>query len=121
MRISDWSSDVCSSDLMKFHGIYQQDDRELRDERRRQKLEPAYQFMIRVRLPGGVCTPAQWLKMDELASAHGGETLRLTTRQTFQYPWVLKDSLRPIIQGMHETPLDTIVACGDAMRGVERK
>src|SRR3546814_3195713 len=70
--------------LMKFHGIYQQDDRELRDERRRQKLEPAYQFMIRVRLPGGVCTPAQWLKMDELARAHGGETLRLTTRQTFQ-------------------------------------
>jgi len=47
--------------LMKFHGIYQQDDRDVRDERRRQKLEPAYQFMIRVRLPGGVCTPAQWL------------------------------------------------------------
>src|SRR3546814_3032868 len=92
--------------LMKFHGIYQQDDRELRDERRRQKLEPAYQFMIRVRLPGGVCTPAQWLKMDELARAHGGETLRLTTRQTFQYHWVLKDSLRPIIQGLHETLLD---------------
>ena len=55
--------------LMKFHGIYQQDDRDLRDERRRQKLEPAYQFMIRVRLPGGVCTPAQWLKLDELARA----------------------------------------------------
>src|SRR3546814_4425840 len=103
---------------MKFHGIYQQDDRELRDERRRQKLEPAYQFMIRVRLPGGVCTPAQWLKMDELARAHGGETLRLTTRQTFQYHWVLKDSLRPIIQGLHETLLDTIAACGDDSRGV---
>ena len=58
--------------LMKFHGIYQQDDRDLRDERRRQKLEPAYQFMIRVRLPGGVCSPAQWLKLDELARAHGG-------------------------------------------------
>ena len=81
--------------LMKFHGIYQQDDRDLRDERRRQKLEPAYQFMIRVRLPGGVCTPAQWLKLDELARAHGGETLRITTRQTFQFHWVLKDSLRP--------------------------
>ena len=79
---------------MKFHGIYQQDDRDLRDERRRQKLEPAYQFMIRVRLPGGVCTPAQWLKLDELARAHGGETLRITTRQTFQFHWVLKDSLR---------------------------
>lgn len=104
--------------LMKFHGIYQQDDRDLRDERRRQKLEPAYQFMIRVRLPGGVCTPAQWLKLDELARAHGGETLRITIRQTFQFHWVLKDSLRPIIQGLHETLLDTIAACGDDSRGV---
>lgn len=104
--------------LMKFHGMYQQDDRDVRDERRRQKLEPAYQFMIRVRLPGGVCTPAQWLKLDELARAHGGETLRLTTRQTFQFHWVLKDSLRPVIQGLHETLLDTIAACGDDSRGV---
>jgi sulfite reductase (NADPH) hemoprotein beta-component len=104
--------------LMKFHGIYQQDDRDLRDERRRQKLEPAYQFMIRVRMPGGVCTPAQWLKLDELARAHGGETLRITTRQTFQFHWVLKDSLRPIVQGLHETLLDTIAACGDDSRGV---
>jgi len=104
--------------LMKFHGIYQQDDRDLRDERRRQKLEPAYQFMIRVRLPGGVCTPEQWLKLDELACAHGGETLRLTTRQTFQFHWVLKGSLRPIIRGLHETLLDTVAACGDDSRGV---
>ncbi|API58769.1 sulfite reductase subunit beta [Tardibacter chloracetimidivorans] len=104
--------------LMKFHGIYQQDDRDLRDERRRQKLEPAFQFMIRVRLPGGVCTPAQWLKLDELARSYGGETLRITTRQTFQFHWVLKDSLRPIIQALHETLLDTIAACGDDSRGV---
>ncbi len=104
--------------LMKFHGIYQQDDRDVRDERRRQRLEPAYQFMIRVRLPGGVCSPAQWLKLDELARAHGGETLRITTRQTFQFHWVLKGSLRPIIQGLHETLLDTIAACGDDSRGV---
>ncbi|MCK9541829.1 MAG: NADPH-dependent assimilatory sulfite reductase hemoprotein subunit [Novosphingobium sp.] len=104
--------------LMKFHGIYQQDDRDVRDERRRQKLEPAFQFMIRVRLPGGVCTPAQWLKLDELARAHGGETLRITTRQTFQFHWVLKDSLRPIIQGLHDTLLDTVAACGDDSRGV---
>ena len=104
--------------LMKFHGIYQQDDRDLRDERRRQKLEPAFQFMIRVRLPGGVCTPQQWLKLDELARVHGGETLRITTRQTFQFHWVLKDSLRPIIQGLHDTLLDTVAACGDDSRGV---
>ena len=104
--------------LMKFHGIYQQDDRDLRDERRRQKLEPAFQFMIRVRLPGGVCTPAQWLKIDELARAYGGQTLRLTTRQTFQFHWVLKDNLRATIQGLHNALLDTIAACGDDTRGV---
>jgi len=104
--------------LMKFQGIYQQDDRDLRDERRRQRLEPAYQFMVRVRLPGGVCTTEQWLRVDELARQHGGDTLRLTTRQTFQFHWVLKDSLRPLIQGLHEVLLDTIAACGDDSRGV---
>ncbi|HEY1607581.1 MAG TPA: NADPH-dependent assimilatory sulfite reductase hemoprotein subunit [Allosphingosinicella sp.] len=104
--------------LMKFHGIYQQDDRDIRDERRRQKLEPAYTFMVRVRLPGGVCTPEQWLKLDELARLHGGETLRLTTRQTFQFHWVLKEDLRPTIQGLHDVLLDTIAACGDDSRGV---
>ncbi|MGH8665904.1 MAG: NADPH-dependent assimilatory sulfite reductase hemoprotein subunit [Burkholderiales bacterium] len=104
--------------LMKFHGIYQQDDRDLRDERRRQKLEPAYQFMVRVRLPGGVCTPRQWLKLDQLARAHGRETLRLTTRQTFQFHWVLKRDLRATLQGLHAVLLDTIAACGDDARGV---
>jgi len=117
-RITGAVPDADDVKLMKFHGIYQQDDRDVRDERRRQKLEPAYQFMIRVRLPGGVCTPAQWLKLDELARGHGGETLRITTRQTFQFHWVLKDSLRPIIQGLHQTLLDTIAACGDDSRGV---
>ena len=104
--------------LMKFQGIYQQDDRDVRDERRRQKLEPAYQFMARVRLPGGVCTPAQWLRIDALARQHGGNTLRMTTRQTFQFHWLLKDSLKPTIQGLHEVLLDTIAACGDDARGV---
>lgn len=117
-RITGAVPDADDVKLMKFHGIYQQDDRDVRDERRRQKLEPAYQFMIRIRLPGGVCTPAQWLKLDELARGHGGETLRITTRQTFQFHWVLKDSLRPIIQGLHQTLLDTIAACGDDSRGV---
>jgi sulfite reductase (NADPH) hemoprotein beta-component len=107
-----------SNKLMKFHGIYQQDDRDIRDERRHQKLEPAYSFMVRVRLPGGVCTAEQWLKLDELACAHGGETLRLTTRQTFQFHWVLKEDIRPTIQGLHEVLLDTIAACGDDARGV---
>lgn len=104
--------------LMKIHGMYQQDDRDLRDERRRQKLEPAWRFMIRVRLPAGVCTPEQWLKLDELARAHGGETLRLTSRQTFQFHWVLKEDVRPAIQGLHEALLDTVAACGDVSRNV---
>ena len=104
--------------LMKFHGIYQQDDRDLREERRRQKLEPAYQFMIRVRLPGGVCTPAQWLKLDELARAHGNGSLRITTRQTLQFHWVLKNALRDTLQGLHDVLLDSISACGDDARGV---
>lgn len=104
--------------LLKFQGIYQQDDRDVRDERRRQKLEPAYQFMARIRLPGGICTPAQWLRIDELARQHGGNTLRLTTRQTFQFHWLLKDSLRPTIEGLHQVLLDTVAACGDDARGV---
>jgi sulfite reductase (NADPH) hemoprotein beta-component len=114
------SAGVASSDqkLLKFHGLYQQDDRDLRDERRRQKLEPAYQFMVRVRLPGGVCTPAQWIKLDRLARAYGGETLRLTTRQTFQFHWILKHDLKATIQGLHEALLDTVAACGDDTRGV---
>ena len=107
-----------SNKLMKFHGIYQQDDRDIRDERRKQKLEPAFTFMVRVRLPGGLCTPEQWLKTDELAQTHGGNTLRLTTRQTFQFHWVLKEDIRPTIQGLHEVLLDSLAACGDDCRGV---
>ena len=104
--------------LMKFHGLYQQDDRDIRDERRRQKLEPAYSFMARIRLPGGVCTTGQWLKLDELARAYAGATLRLTTRQTFQLHRVAKQNLRPVIQGLREVLLDTKAACGDDARGV---
>ena len=104
--------------LMKIHGMYQQDDRDVRDERRRQKLEPAFRFMIRVRLPGASCTAEQWLKLDALARAHGGETIRLTTRQTFQFHWVLKEDVRAAIQGLHDALLDTIAACGDVNRNV---
>ncbi|WP_374310281.1 assimilatory sulfite reductase (NADPH) hemoprotein subunit [Methylocella sp.] len=104
--------------LMKFHGIYGQDDRDLRDERRRRKLEPAYSFLIRLRLPGGVVTPAQWLKLDELARLYGSSSLRATTRQTFQFHWVLKNDLKATIRGLHEILVDTIAACGDVVRGV---
>jgi sulfite reductase (NADPH) hemoprotein beta-component len=113
-----WAVAAGDAKLLKFHGIYQQDDRDVRDERRRQKLEPAFQFMVRVRLPGGLCTPAQWLEVTRLARAHGGNTLRLTTRQTFQFHWVLKHDLVPLIQGLRTVGLDTIAACGDDTRGV---
>ncbi|HZX23653.1 MAG TPA: NADPH-dependent assimilatory sulfite reductase hemoprotein subunit [Woeseiaceae bacterium] len=104
--------------LSKFHGIYQQDDRDVRSERRRQRLEPAYSFMIRARVPGGVCTPAQWLAMDELARTHANGTLRLTTRQAFQFHGVIKTRLRATIRGINECLLDTLAACGDVNRNV---
>jgi sulfite reductase (NADPH) hemoprotein beta-component len=74
--------------------------------------------MTRIRLPGGVCTPAQWLKLDELARACAGSTLRLTTRQTFQLHRVMKHDLRTVIQGLRDVGLDTKAACGDDTRGV---
>ncbi|MDQ0200186.1 assimilatory sulfite reductase (NADPH) hemoprotein subunit [Neobacillus ginsengisoli] len=104
--------------LMKHHGSYLQDDRDLRNERQKQKLEPAYQFMLRVRLPGGVATPAQWLVMDELAQKNGNGTLKLTTRQTFQMHGILKWNMKNTIQEIHATLLDTIAACGDVNRNV---
>ncbi|MFT4048220.1 MAG: NADPH-dependent assimilatory sulfite reductase hemoprotein subunit [Solirubrobacterales bacterium] len=111
---------VAESDtkLMKFFGLYMQDDRDIRDERRRQKLEPEFTFMARVRLPGGVCTTDQWLKLDQIARDFGKGSLRLTTRQTFQLHRVDKQDLRPALQGMREVALDTKAACGDDTRGV---
>lgn len=104
--------------LMKFHGSYLQDDRDLRNERQKQKLEPAYQFMLRVRMPGGVATPDQWLVMDELADKYGNGTLKLTTRQTFQMHGILKWNMKKTIQAIHASLLDTIAACGDVNRNV---
>ncbi|BBP89886.1 hypothetical protein BsIDN1_35040 [Bacillus safensis] len=80
--------------LMKHHGSYLQDDRDLRNERQKQKLEPAYQFMLRVRLPGGIATSKQWLVMDELAHKYGNGTLKLTTRETFQLHGILKWNMK---------------------------
>jgi len=104
--------------LTKFFGMYQQDDREVREERRRARLEPLYQFMVRVRLPGGVCTTEQWLALDALARENANGTLRLTTRQTFQFHGVFKDKLRRHVQGIYASGLDTIAACGDVNRNV---
>ncbi|MDY7225690.1 assimilatory sulfite reductase (NADPH) hemoprotein subunit [Hyalangium rubrum] len=104
--------------LIKFHGSYQQDDRDLREERRQQKLEPDYSFMIRTRLPGGVATPTQWLALDALASKYANGTLRLTTRQAFQLHGVIKNHLKSTMAGINTALLDTLAACGDVNRNV---
>lgn len=104
--------------LIKFHGSYQQTDRDLESERKRQKLEPLYSFMIRVRVPGGVASPEQWLRLDELADTYANGTLKLTTRQTFQLHGVLKRSLPATIQGFNQVLLDSIAGCGDVNRNV---
>lgn len=104
--------------LSKFHGFYQQDDRDIRAERTRQKLEPAISFMIRVRVPGGIATPAQWLAIDQLATEHANHTIRLTTRQAFQFHGVIKSKLKATIRGINDSLLDTIAACGDVNRNV---
>lgn len=104
--------------LAKFHGFYQQDNRDIRNERQRQKLEPAYSFMIRVRVPGGIATPDQWLALDALARKYGNDTLRLTTRQAFQLHGVGKRNLKKAIRGINDSLLDTIAACGDVNRNV---
>jgi sulfite reductase (NADPH) hemoprotein beta-component len=104
--------------LSKFHGIYQQDDRDLRDERRRQKLEPHFQFMARVRVPGGVCTSDQWLKVDQIANTWCNKTIRLTTRQAYQFHGIIKRDLKTTIAAVNAALLDTIAACGDVNRNV---
>lgn len=104
--------------LTKFHGTYMQDDRDLRDERKAQGLEPAYSFMIRCRLPGGVATSEQWQQMDAISSQLGNETMKLTTRQTFQFHGVVKGKLKPAMQAINRALMTTIAACGDVNRNV---
>ncbi|KAK7748938.1 Sulfite reductase [NADPH] subunit beta [Cytospora paraplurivora] len=104
--------------LTKFHGTYMQDDRDIRDERKAQGLEPAYSFMIRCRLPGGVSTSQQWIQMDEIASTLGNETMKLTTRQTFQFHGIVKGKLKPAMQAINRALMTTIAACGDVNRNV---
>lgn len=104
--------------LIKFHGSYMQDHRDVRGERAKKKLEKAYSFMIRLRLPGGIVSPDQWLKLDDIAGTYANGTLRLTTRATFQYHGVIKSNLRRTMQAINGACLDTIAACGDVNRNV---
>ena len=104
--------------LTKFHGIYQQDDRDLRGERRMAKQERAYQFMTRIRIPGGVCTPQQWLAMDRFCTDYANGALKLTTRQAFQLHGIIKKNLKTTIRKINDSLMDTIAACGDVNRNV---
>ena len=119
--LADTSTGAISADdsqLTKFHGTYLQDDRDLRKERLKAKEEKAFSFMIRVRVPGGVCTPEQWLAIDELADTHANGSLKLTTRQAFQFHGVVKSKLQPTMKAINDTLLDTLAACGDVNRNV---
>jgi sulfite reductase (NADPH) hemoprotein beta-component len=104
--------------LVKFHGMYLQDDRDLRAERRRKKMEAAFAFMIRVRIPGGVLTPAQYLTLDEVGRLYAGNTMRITTRQTIQFHGVIKSNLKATMARIDASLLTTIAACGDVNRNV---
>ena len=107
-----------SAQLTKFHGIYAQDDRDLRNQRRRENKEKAFSFMARIRVPGGICTPQQWLALDALADSHANGTLKITTRQAFQFHGILKGNLRPAIKAINAQLMDTLAACGDVTRNV---
>src|SRR4051812_25167366 len=113
--IADENTDHFSEDdlqFLKFHGSYQQDDRDLR------KTGKKYIMMIRGRIPGGVMTAGQWCVFDDLATRYGNNTLRITTRQSIQFHGVVKSGLRPLIKGINECLLSTLSACGDVNRNV---
>jgi sulfite reductase (NADPH) hemoprotein beta-component len=104
--------------VIKFHGMYQQDDRDLREERALQKLERLYSFMIRLRLPGGFLKPEQWIATDEIAGAYSTGVIKITSRQTLQLHGLIKSKLRPTIQSFNQAQLDSIATCGDINRNV---
>jgi sulfite reductase (NADPH) hemoprotein beta-component len=117
--LADASTGAISADdqqLTKFHGVYQQDDRDVRANRRKHKLDKAYSFLARIGLPGGVCTPEQWIVMDELSNFCAFKTLKLTTRQAFQLHGILKGNLKWTIQSVNEAMMSTLAACGDVNR-----
>jgi sulfite reductase (NADPH) hemoprotein beta-component len=104
--------------LVKFHGMYIQDDRDRRDERAEKKLERLYSFMIRLRLPGGFLTADQWLATQQVAGEHATGVIKITTRQTIQLHGLYKSHLRPTIQAFNEAKLHSIATCGDINRNV---
>lgn len=119
--LADKSTGAISADdalLTKFHGTYMQDDRDIREQRKADGLEPAYSFMIRARLPAGIASPSQWEQMDDISETYGNHTFKLTTRQTFQFHGVLKHNLKKTIASINKAMITTIAACGDVNRNV---
>jgi len=104
--------------LLKFHGMYQQDDRDRREERAEKKLERLYSFMIRLRLPGGFLTPEQWIATHHIAGENSTGVIKITTRQTLQLHGLLKSRIKPTIKAFSEAKLDSIATCGDVNRNV---
>jgi len=104
--------------LIKFHGMYQQDDRDRREERAEKKLERLYSFMIRLRLPGGFLTPEQWIATHDIAGKNTTGVIKITTRQTLQLHGMIKSKIRPTIQAFDRAGLDSIATCGDINRNV---
>ncbi|MGF1716096.1 assimilatory sulfite reductase (NADPH) hemoprotein subunit [Photobacterium chitinilyticum] len=105
--------------LIRFHGMYQQDDRDIRTERAKQKLEPLQNVMLRARMPGGVISPKQWLAIDKFAEEHSlYGSIRLTTRQTFQFHGVLKPNIKLMHQTLNKIGIDSIATAGDVNRNV---
>ncbi len=119
--LADTSTGTISDDngqLTKFHGMYMQDDRDVRNVLKKEGKEKAFAFMVRLRLPGGRATPQQWLVLDRLAGEMTSGSLRITTRQTFQFHGVLKGNVKKLVQEMHSVLVDSISACGDVNRNV---
>lgn len=104
--------------VIKFHGMYQQDDRDRRDERAEKKLERLYSFMIRLRLPGGLLKPEQWIATHDIAGENSTGVIKITTRQTLQLHGLLKSKIKPTIQAFNAAKLDSIATCGDINRNV---
>lgn len=104
--------------LVKFHGMYMQDDRDRREERAEKKLERLYSFMIRLRLPGGLLSADQWLATQDIAGAHSTGVIKITTRQTIQLHGLYKSHVKPTIQAFNEAKLHSIATCGDINRNV---
>ena len=104
--------------LIKFHGMYQQDDRDVREERARKKLENLFSFMIRLRIPGGFMTSDQWVAAHHVAGKYSTGVIKITTRQTLQLHGILKRNIKPVIKDFDRAKLDSIAACGDVNRNV---